>query len=301
MDNSAEKEPAPKFSDFSFSAIGTGWSIRTEESLSVTIQEQILSLIEDFDRTWSRFRTDSFVMRIAHAPQGGQWQVPTRDLALVDLYDELVDATGGAMDPLVGRNLELLGYDSHYSLTPDDDALLAPRFDSWVRDIRRNGSMLITNRSVVIDVGAAGKGFLVDLVAEKLRESGIARALVDGSGDLRQWGPDPITVGLEHPTRPGRVIGTVAIQDQALCASSSARRSWGDGLHHILDGNTRLPVSNVLATWAMASNAALADGLATALFVSDPAQLDAFEFSWVRMLTDGRIQWSNNFEGELFT
>jgi len=85
-----------------------------------------------------------------------------------------------------------------------------------------------------------------------------------------------------------------------VCASATTRRAWGKGLHHVLDGRTRRPVSEVVATWAIAADAATADGLATALFVTDPDRLDRFAFSWVRMLADGRVQWSNNFDGELF-
>ena len=41
---------------------------------------------------------------------------------MFDLYDRLVAATDGAVDPLVGRQLELLGYDPTYSLTPAPDS-----------------------------------------------------------------------------------------------------------------------------------------------------------------------------------
>lgn len=152
----------------------------------------------------------------------------------------------------------------------------------------------------MIDVGAAGKGHLVDLISRTLMDAAIDQFLVDGSGDLRQAGPEPVVVGLEHPTRPGRVIGTVPLQNAALCASATTRRSWGENLHHVLDGRTGKPVTNVLATWTIADHAATADGLATALFVTEPDQLSSFEFSWVRMLADGRIQWSNDFAGKLF-
>ena len=123
---------------------------------------------------------------------------------------------------------------------------------------------------MVIDVGAAGKGYLVDLIARALLDDGIDEFVVDGSGDLRHRGAEPVVVGLEHPTRPGRVIGTVPLRDAALCASATTRRAWGEGLHHVHDGRTGRPVSDVVATWVIAADAATADGLATALFVSEP-------------------------------
>jgi thiamine biosynthesis lipoprotein len=288
-------------SAFRFSAIGTQWQIDTGHPLPEEVLEHVCDLVEDFDRVWSRFRTDSLVTRIARAAGGGRFEFPARDAEMLDLYDQLVDATDGGVDPLVGRDLELLGYDSRYSLTPDGAAIARRRGrDSWAVDVGREGFAIVTDHPVVIDVGAAGKGHLIDLVAAVLQDAGIERYVVDGSGDLRHRGPHPVVVGLEHPTLPDRVIGTVALQDAALCASATSRRAWGDGLHHVLDGRTGRPVRDVIATWVIAVDAVVADALATALFVADPAALRSFAFSWVRMFTDGRVQWSNDFTGEMF-
>ncbi|MGJ0183949.1 FAD:protein FMN transferase [Corynebacterium glyciniphilum] len=285
---------------FSFDAIGTGWTITTAEPMGGGLREEVLALCEDVDQVWSRFRADSLVTEIAHTEGGGTFRFPARDMSLLDLYDRLAAATRGAVDPLVGRDLELLGYDASYSLTPDGDGLDSRTPDSWPCDVRRAGDTLVTDRPVVIDVGAAGKGHLVDLIAAALRGAGVDRFFVDGSGDLRHAGPEPVVAGLEHPTRAGRVIGTVPLQNAALCASATNRRAWGEGLHHVLDGRTGRPVTDVTATWVISSDTATADGLATALFVAAPEQLSAFDFSWVRMLTDGRVQWSDDFPGELF-
>ncbi|MEX5635637.1 FAD:protein FMN transferase [Parafrankia sp. FMc2] len=297
----ADDGPTSAGGPFRFTAIGTGWEIDTGRPLPVELRQRIVSLTDDFDQVWSRFRTDSLVTQVAHAEGGGRFEFPGRDVALFELYDRLVTATGGAVDPLVGRDLELLGYDARYSLVPAQAAAArGRRRDSWLSDIRREATTITTDRPVVIDVGAAGKGHLVDLIAHTLLAAGLAGFVIDGSGDLRHRGTEPVTVGLEHPTAPGRVIGTVPLRDAALCASATSRRAWGDGLHHILDGRTRRPVSEVVATWAIAADAATADGLATALFVSEPDCLRSFAFRWVRMLADGRVQWSNNFGGELF-
>ncbi len=283
-----------------FAAIGTDWQIDTKLTLPDRLRAEIADLCEDFDRAWSRFRPDSLVTEIAHAPGGGRFAFPDRDAALLDLYDRLAAATDGAVDPLVGRDLELLGYDATYTLTPDHAGLAARVPNSWARDVRRDGTEIVTARPLVIDVGAAGKGHLVDLIAQLLLEAGIDVFVVDGSGDLRHRGPEPVAVGLEHPTLPGRVIGTCPLHDGALGASATTRRAWGEDLHHVLDGRTGKPVTDVVATWTRAADAATADGLATALFVADPDALSSFDFSWVRMLADGRVQWSDDFPGELF-
>ena len=107
-------------------------------------------------------------------------------------------------------------------------------------------------------------------------------------------------MGLEHPFDPTRVVGVVELHGNALCVSAVNRRAWGDGLHHNHDARTGTPARGELATWVIADNAMLADGIATALFLTDPPRLnDTYRFAFVRMSTNG-IEASPGFDGELF-
>jgi len=290
---------------FSFSAIGAGWEILTEEPIGQHLREAVLARVETYDRTYSRFRPDSLVAAMATAPRGGDFVFPPDAIPLFDLYDRLYAATDGAVDPLVGRDLERLGYDAGYTLRPlREDVRAAERVDraSWAVDVDRKGRTLRTVRPVVVDVGAAGKGQLVDLLTALLAEAGFDRCTVDASGDLRHRGDDALRVGLEHPTEPGRVIGIARLRDQALCASATNRRAWGDGLHHVIDPRTGTPERSVLATWAIADQAMLADGLATALFFTPGTALRrSFHFTWAQMLANHTVRSSSDLDGELFT
>jgi thiamine biosynthesis lipoprotein len=56
------------------------------------------------------------------------------------------------------------------------------------------------------------------------------------------------------------------------------------------------------ATWALAETAMRADALATALFFDGGPELAAsWNAHWVRMRTDGRVEWSPGFTGEVFS
>jgi thiamine biosynthesis lipoprotein len=287
---------------FVFDAIGTRWEIETDRPLRDDLRARIRDRIDRFDATWSWFRPDSLVTRIAGARHGGRYGLPDDATALLDIYDRLHELTDGALDPLIGRDLELLGYDATYSLTPAMGAVRQREHQRRARwpDVQRDGTTITTDRPVLLDVGAAGKGRLVDLVAQMLADADVHRFVVDAGGDLRHHGDRPLRVGLEHPLNPEHVVGLVELRGNALCASAVNRRTWGDGLHHILDARTGTPSRDVLATWVIASNATLADGLATALFLSDPSRLnEAYRFEFVRMSAD-RIEASPGFDGELF-
>lgn len=289
---------------FSFKAIGTVWEIETDKALNTDLRDRILQRIEAFDATYSRFRDDSLVSLMAVAAQGGRFDFPQDSIALFTLYDRLHVATDGAMDPLVGRALERLGYDSGYLLSraldptePED-----PEIAVWSKDVVRDAASLITQRPVVIDVGAVGKGYLIDIVCQLLHDAGFDEFLVDGSGDMRHFGASTVRVGLEHPFDPRLAIGVAHLRGRALCASAVNRRVWGKGLHHVLDARTGQPVRDVVATWVIAEDAATADGVASALFfVGQEPLLDQFDFTCVRMFADGHAESSHNFEGELFS
>jgi thiamine biosynthesis lipoprotein len=279
-----------------FEAIGTRWQIDSALPVDDALAQAVADRIDLFDRTWSRFREDSVVSALARAP--GTADLGTDAPALFDLYARLADATDGAVSPFVGDALDHLGYDASYSLRERDGARSgAP---GWAAVGRLDSSTLHTGEAVTIDIGAAGKGYLVDLVAGILTAAGHSGFTVDASGDLAHRG-GPIRVALEHPYDPSRAIGVVTLGDGAICASATNRRAWGAGLHHVLDGRTGSPVDAVAATWALAPDAATADGVATALFFTPPAALaERFGAEGVRMFTDGRVESSPGFPGELF-
>lgn len=281
-----------------FEAIGTTWRITTDEPLEPDVRDRIDRLVAEYDRTFSRFRPDSAVARLA-AAEGpvdlGPWAPP-----LLGLLLRLATLTGGAMTPLVGGSLEHLGYDAAYRLTAAPGYRPAPPLGV----LHLDGSVASLDAPAVLDVGAAGKGQLVDLVAGLLTDAGVTAFTVDASGDLRVAGP-AVRVALEHPFDADSAIGVVTLQDAALAGSAPNRRAWsspdGRRLHHVLDGRTGRPVDTVAATWALASTAMLADALATALFLVPPEVLEAeLDFTWLRMATDGRAHRSPGLPGEVF-
>lgn len=280
-------------STWRFDAIGTCWEIETVESLEPERRARVEALISDFDATWSRFRDDSVVSRLAQS--GGAVATPKDAGAMLDAYRELSVATAGAVNPLAGASLSALGYDASYSLTAGAP-VAAPQH--WPEILTWDADRMNLASSAQIDVGAIGKGRLVDLVAAELAgiEGGF---VVDAGGDMAVRGE--ARIGLEHPFDTTRAIGIATVRDQALCASATNRRAWGDGLHHVLDARTGIPVPTWAATWAFAPDAMHADAVATALFFDGgPALAERWGVEWVRMSTTGLAERSPNAPVELF-
>ncbi|WP_372967921.1 FAD:protein FMN transferase [Microbacterium sp.] len=277
-----------------FDAIGTVWEIETAQELAADDRDRVTAEIERFDREWSRFRADSSVARVGR--HGGS--IVSSDAgAMLDAYRELSSATAGAVNPLVADSLNALGYDASYSLVASDP-VAAP--GDWADRLAWTAGEATASAPALLDVGALGKGRLVDLVSAVLSDVP-GDLVVDAGGDLAAHGA-PVRVGLEHPYDTRKAIGVVELQDAALCASAVNRRAWGDGLHHVLDARTGVPVRTWAATWAIAPDAMRADAAATALFFDGGPELAAsWNVEWVRMTTDGRAERSPGCPAELFT
>ncbi|MFK4836008.1 FAD:protein FMN transferase, partial [Microbacterium sp. ZW T2_14] len=165
--------------------------------------------------------------------------------------------------------------------------------------------LLALSEPATIDVGALGKGRLVDLLLGILTATVAGDITVDAGGDLAVRGRSQ-RIGLEHPFDARRAIGVWEVTDAALCASAVNRRTWPSAtgattLHHVLDARTGQPVRTIAATWAVAADAMTADAVATALFFDGgPRLAHEWGVEWVRMTTDGRVEWSPGCRADLF-
>lgn len=280
-----------------FEAIGTTWQVDTDEPLPDRARAAMHATLDRLDATWSRFREDSAVAALAR--EGGTLALDPAGERLLDLYERLGRLTDHAVSPLVGGSLAALGYDAQYSLqvgTP------APAPDPAT--LTRSPGRLRLSGPATLDVGAAGKGLAVDLVVAALAEHGVRPRWVDASGDLWYGGAErSARVALEDPDDPARAVGVVRLTSGwALAASAVNRRTWGDGVHHVLDARTGVPVETISATWAIAPTTMLADGAATALFFATAEEVaDTLGVVAVRMSHHRVVEVGGAFEGEIFT
>lgn len=280
-----------------FEAIGTHWNIDVSEEENTDhvalAMRSVFSCIEEFDRTYSRFRTDSFVTAASNS--AGSYHLPPNAAPMFALYRRLYDLTDGAFTPLIGRTLSDAGYDAAYSFQSKD--LVTP--PAWDDVMEFKDSTLTTYRPVLLDFGAAGKGYLVDLVAETLLAAGITSFLVNAGGDIRVVG-ETAQIALEHPTDATQAIGIATLENKSICGSAGNRRTWGK-YHHTIDPRTLESPRHILATWVVANTTILADALTTCLaFVPPDVLKRAFDFEYAIVNADLTLAVSAQFPGEFF-
>jgi thiamine biosynthesis lipoprotein len=282
----------------SFEAIGTKWTIDLyAHSFSPELEAAIHERISSFDLVYSRFRGDSLVTRISR--EAGTYSLPDDAQPLLHLYKKLYQLTGGRMTPLIGKVLVDAGYDSQYRLEQTAPLTSPPRWEDVVSYIH---PLLTVSEPVLVDVGAAGKGYLVDLVGEVLASHGVSSFCIDAGGDMLVVSPqEPLRVGLENPDAADEVVGIATLDSGSICASAGNRRTWGK-FHHTIDPLTLKSPTHLKAVWVVAESALVADGLATALsFAPAVTLLQDFSFSYALLREDGTMEASKDFPAEFFT
>ena len=285
---------------FVFEAIGTHWRITLAEeltpSVSAALEKKIFERIDEFDRAYSRFRDDSLVAEMAR--KEGKYTLPDDGPLLILLYERVYDITKGKVTPLIGSVMEEAGYDKQYSLLPKE--VHTPL--AWEDALMFDGSNLTLRNPALLDFGAAGKGYLVDLVARVIEGECYGGLIIDAGGDIIHRGANgaKLRVGLEHPLDLAKVIGVAELGEESICGSAGNRRVWGE-YTHIIDPTTLTSPRDILATWVVADTTLLADMLATCLFFVSPETLiPHFAFQHIILYKDLTVIHSSDAHVEFF-
>ena len=284
--------------NYRFEAIGTHWEIDIKEDLSkdreASLYKKIQARIEIYDKNYSRFRGDSLVTKISK--ESGEYEMPEDFDLMISLYKKAYDVTDGLVTPLIGDTLVSLGYDDKYTLKKGDIKAAL----SWEDVIDWQKPILKIKKPTMLDFGACGKGYLVDIVSEIIENEGVKEYVVDASGDMRQRGSGFIKVGLEDSRDKDVIVGTVEIKNESLCGSAGNRRVWED-VNHIVNPKTATSPHGLLGVWTIAETTILSDLLTTCLFFTSPEELKKhFDFEYFIVKEDLTVLESPAFQAEIF-
>jgi thiamine biosynthesis lipoprotein len=125
---------------------------------------------------------------------------------------------------------------------------------------------------VTLNLGAIGKGFALDRMADRLESLGTRHALLSaGSSSIRALGREPFSWGVDLRTATtGDLLARLRMSDAAVGTSGAGEQYFEvDGIRygHVIDPRTGWPASGVLSASAITTNAAAADALSTAFLI----------------------------------
>jgi thiamine biosynthesis lipoprotein len=287
----------------SWPALGTTAEVRCPAAALAQARAVVEEELSAIDAAASRFRSDSELSAVNGAAG--------RTVTIGPLLAEAIEvalwtaaATGGAVDPTVGRALVLAGYDRDIAdLRPSARPLRAVAIAGW-RSIaldRAAGTVRVP-AGVALDLGASAKALAADRAARAVAEHTGGPALVNLGGDIAVAGPAPdggwaVHVCEDHRSGPGAPGQTITIATGGLATSSITTRRWRRGdaeAHHIIDPATGLPVRPVWRTASVAAascvHANAASTAAIVLAARAEAWLDDAGLPARLVGSDGRVR-----------
>jgi thiamine biosynthesis lipoprotein len=123
-----------------------------------------------------------------------------------------------------------------------------------------------------LDLGAVGKGFALDRMADTLEEWGVRSALLNSGGStVLALEPPPGLSGWTIGLGEGAGRREVGLTQVALSGSGIAVKGA-----HLIDPRTGRPAGRPERAWALAPSAAVADALSTAFFVLTDREIESF-------------------------
>lgn len=279
--------PAAGLATLGGETMGTRWSARLAVPASAdlhVLHARVQDALDEVVAQMSTWEPDSDISRYRRAPAGSWQPLPESFTRVLDAALDVAAASGGAFDPTVAPLVELWGFG--HTRAPrrvPDPALLeqARAAAGWQRLQRRgDGRELLQPGGLALDLSAIAKGFGADLAAARLRDAGVAAALVEVGGEIRAFGRKPggspwqvlVESGpeLDTPvdTLPPRVL---ALDDVAVATSGDRWHHFEqDGMRysHTFDPRSGAPVRQAAtAVTVVAADAMHADAWATALTV----------------------------------
>ncbi len=250
------------------------------DSHAIEAAWDVLELVGEYESRWSYFRAESEIAAINAAASQGPVPVCGDLFELLRRSQSLWEETGGAFDLTAAPLWELWGFARREGRVPDDAAVAeALRFVGMDRvELDGPGSTVrFQNPGVRLNLGAIGKGYVVDRCAERLVAAGVGGFLLSGglSSMVAQGRPpgaarDGWIVGVRNPLRPDRRVARLVLRDRALATSGSYIQSFrfgGKRFGHVIDPRTGRPSDGMLSTTVLAPSAERADALSTAFYV----------------------------------
>ena len=278
-----------------FRAMGTGVLViapsTPDPRLRADAMSRVRSVFSTEERRFSRFRGDSELSSV-NAAAGGWTTISAGFERLVRFALDQAERTGGLFDPAALDAVIAAGYDRDFDevLAGARGALHPPRpCGRWAEIEVRPGALRLPV-GVGLDLGGVAKGWTVDLAVEAALEAGLPWAFVSAGGDLRIAGDTlGIEVAIEDPADADTEVVRVRLSRGALASSSITKRTWGMGLHHVIDPRTGIPSdAHTLQATVWAPTCAEAEVRATWALLTGPSALATI--SGAIATTDGELR-----------
>ena len=191
--------------------------------------------------------------------------------------------SGGAFDITIAPLMRCWGFTDGPRLVPSPRALAEARQCvgmDWVHLDADNFTVQFERSGVLVDLGAVGKGYALEIANEILRDVGVVSALIHGgTSSVCAIGSPPDgefwNIAIEHPDTAvpdhERIVALAKLQDESFSVSAGWGKAFeenGVSYGHVMDPGLGQPVQNALLAAVALSGGTASDAWSTALLVA---------------------------------
>lgn len=199
---------------------------------------------------------------------------PNKDfLALTRAAIQVADESGGKFDFTLWPVFRLWHFDTDSAGVPPADKITQALSNVGYQKVKVDSNRLLIAPGVEIDFGGISKGFAIEQARNVLLQRGLRNFIIDAGGNLGiEWHKkQEVVIHVRHPRKEGEFWGQFPVQRSCGIATSGDYHFYffegGTRYHHILEPQTGYPARGAVSASVVASNAILADGYSTAVFV----------------------------------
>jgi len=199
--------------------------------------------------------------------------VDSRTVEVITTGLEFGELSGGLFDITIGRLSSLWSINNADLSVPDDADIAEALATVDYRQVIIDGNTVqLLNPDSRIDLGAVGKGYIADRIAEFLVSNGVSGALINLGGDVVAVGSridgEPWRIALRKPfDGVEEWLGVVEVEWLSVIGSGVYERYFEideKKYHHILDPFTGKPAdSDVVSATVITEVAMIGEGLST--------------------------------------
>ncbi len=232
--------------------------------------EKAFAEIRRIDELFSTYKETSPVFKFNNSPDS-IIKLDTEIYDLMVLADSITKISNHLFDVSIDNLMRVWGFYSDKPVLPNRVDIESALEKSGWKNLELLGTGLVKKKkSAALNFGAIAKGYAVDKAIEVLRESGIKKALVNAGGEVKAYGKK-WNVGIQHPREVYEIIEeVVTIWNNSIATSGDYEQYFEvdeKRYHHILNPKTGFPSSGIQSVSIINKSNAIADALATAVFV----------------------------------
>lgn len=255
-----------------------------------------IARLEDIMSDW---RPESEARRLER--RAGAWVAVSPELfGVLALAVDVARRSDGAFDPTAGPLVALWREARRTARLPSPRALDSARALVGWRQLELDSAtgprVRLGRPGMRLDLGGVAKGFILQEAVRTLQRAGIVSALVEAGGDVTVSRAPPGVAGwhIEAPHGDSLVQQLAAQLSAASVATSGPSGQFveidGRRYSHVVDARSGTALTTPTHATVIATDAALADALATALTIVAAAERKPLMESFGRSV----IAWSTN-------